>query len=88
MLGCPQLSFDTSDFIEDNGNAKKGVSVLAWTIKESKVYTDIDPQKQFKDPFIFASGVKTKEADLITAEKETKNTTNAKEKISNVSKQG
>lgn len=61
VLGCPQLSFETSDFLkDDNGTSvpKEKVSVLAWLIKEQRIFTDIDPQQQFKDPFVFATGVK------------------------------
>lgn len=58
ILDCPQLSFSISDFLDEQTGQPKDVSVLAWLLKEKKVYTDIDPENQFKDPFVFATGVK------------------------------
>ena len=91
ILGCPQLSFDTSDFINDDGSAKENVSVLAWTIKEGKVYTDIDPKNQFKDPYVFASGVKTvntEEKVDIDEQREVKQKPKIKQQIENISERG
>lgn len=59
ILNCPQLSFDINDFADSsNGQLDaKQTSVLAWLIKEQKVYTDVDPERQFVAPFVYASGV-------------------------------
>lgn len=62
LFGCPQLSFRIGDFYtERDGKVvkKDNVSILAWMIKEQKLKTDTE-DKIFADPFVFASGVKTK----------------------------
>lgn len=61
ILGNSQLSFAVSDFFEDAGGGslrpKKNISTLAWMLKNKKISTDTS-KEIFRDPFVFADGVK------------------------------
>lgn len=65
LMDCPQLSFRIGDFysIPEGGATKMGDfkeikgSVLAWMIKSGRIKVDTG-DTYFKDPFVFAHGVK------------------------------
>lgn len=63
FCGLQQLSFKKSDFfVEEGGELKdKHVSVFAWMIANKHVMTDLG-DRIFKDPFIFASGLSSKQS--------------------------
>lgn len=58
--GCSQLSFKLSDFYEKDGDRiiAKNVHTLAWMIKNQKLKTDLDKERPFLDPFVFAYRIK------------------------------
>lgn len=59
IFGCPQLTFKAKDFYEiKNGKiVSKDVNITAWMIKNGKLKSNL-ADSPFKDPFVFANGVK------------------------------
>ena len=56
--GCEQLQFKYSDFFDSLESEPKKVNVTAWMLKNMKLKTNISEQI-FRDPFVFANGVKS-----------------------------
>ena len=72
IMGCPQLSFRIGDFysIPESGATQMGDfkeatgSVLAWMIKSGRIKIDTG-DNYFRDPYVFASGVKPSTKDPV-----------------------
>jgi hypothetical protein len=62
LFGCPQLTFKAKDFYEIKNGELSGVdvNVTSWMLKNGKLKTDLS-ETPFKDPFVFANGVKQNE---------------------------
>ena len=62
ICGLKQFTFKKSDLFDENLRFKKGVTVIGWMIANQKLKTDVN-EKIFKDPFVFASGIKQSQAN-------------------------
>lgn len=75
ICGNSQLSFNKDDLFNTDKNGKivsnKKVSLLALMLKNGKLQTNVD-SSVFKDPFVFANGIKqsSKDKTLHTIEKQ------------------
>ena len=61
FYGCPELTFNRSDFYEANSgdlNKNKSVQYFAWCLKNGKLKADVDLEHPFYAPFVFGNGVK------------------------------